>query len=219
MQGLSISGQYGGLNSAIYSMSSVFSSVSTRAPATSTERGVRILPRCIRASNYDPMMNCLACQGLYHVKPEKPDGFAAWQKGLLQDLVGIQEQGTRLCLQGTKTPLRAWGLSTNTPYISLSIKSEEAEDASPACPIISPSFFIDRGITGDTSSSGKVSEELQGIRPRLRMASPHAISCGWEDCSSKASQRLALDMQGELEDWFQKKDYFICVDASRNIER
>ena len=67
----------------------------------------------------------------------------------------------------------------------------------------------DRRTSGETAEGGEVSSELRGQRSKLKLR----LQCNYDVSEKKADQLsgyLRLDMIGDLEDFFQRKDYYIA---------
>lgn len=67
----------------------------------------------------------------------------------------------------------------------------------------------DRRTSGETAEGGEVSSELRGQRSKLKLR----LQCNYDVSEKKAEQLsgyLRLDMIGDLEDFFQRKDYYIA---------
>ena len=67
----------------------------------------------------------------------------------------------------------------------------------------------DRRTSGETAEGAEVSSELRGQRSKLKLR----LQCNYDVSEKKAEQLsgyLRLDMIGDLEDFFQRKDYYIA---------
>ena len=67
----------------------------------------------------------------------------------------------------------------------------------------------DRRTSGETAEGGEVSSELRGQRSKLKLR----LQCNYDVSEKKAEQLsgyLRLDMIGDLEDFFLRKDYYIA---------
>ena len=67
----------------------------------------------------------------------------------------------------------------------------------------------DRRTSGETAEGGEVSSELRGQRSKLKLR----LQCNYDVNEKKAEQLsgyLRLDMIGDLEDFFLRKDYYIA---------
>lgn len=66
----------------------------------------------------------------------------------------------------------------------------------------------DRRSTGDTTGGGKIPEELvvARIKLKIRLILSYKVE---ESCAVKLSNRLSIDLLGELNDWFIRKDYYL----------
>ena len=76
-------------------------------------------------------------------------------------------------------------------------------------PVNSVTFTLhDRRSTGDTTGGGKIPDELvvARIKLKIRLILSYKVE---ESCAIKLSNRLSLDMLGELNDWFIRKDYYL----------
>lgn len=161
-------------------------------------------------------MNCWGAKGYTMVKPENLMALLHGRKDCYKTWSAFKNKALDFACKDLKR-LYDMGLIDQYPVYQPFYKSEEAE-AHHCMPDHITIFFKDRQNMGDTTDGSKVSEELQGIRARLkwRLLTQYHVD---EKIAAKSSQRLALDMLGELEDWFQKKDYFIrkCQQEHRKI--
>ena len=67
----------------------------------------------------------------------------------------------------------------------------------------------DRRTSGETAEGAEVSSELRGQRSKLKLR----LQCNYDVSEKKADQLsgyLRLDMIGDLEDFFMRKDYYIA---------
>ena len=62
--------------------------------------------------------------------------------------------------------------------------------------------------SGDTTGGGKIPEELAAARIKLKIRLIFSYKVE-ESCAVKLSNRLSLDMLGELSDWFIRKAYYL----------
>lgn len=162
------------------------------------------------------LMNCWGAKGYTMVKPENLMALLHGRKDCYKTWSAFKNKALDFACNDLKR-LYDMGIINQYPVYQPFYKSEEAE-VHHSMPDHITIFFKDRQNTGDTTDGSKASEELQGVRARLkwRLLTQYHVD---DKIAAKASQRLALDMLGELDDWFQKKDYFIrkCQQEHRKI--
>lgn len=162
------------------------------------------------------MMNCWGAKGYTMVKPENLMALLHGRKDYYKTWSALKNKALDFACKDLKR-LYDQRIIDQYPVYQPFYQSEEAETHH-HMPDHITFTFIDRANTGDTSGGATVPEELQGVRARLkwRLYTQYHVD---EKIAVLESQRLALDMQGELEDWFQKKDYFIrkCQQEHRKI--
>lgn len=169
---------------------------------------LNVVQKCKSASSIKLYLlsNCWAMKGYTMIKPEnlmalmhgRKDYYASWSE--------LERKTIRFACKDLK---RLYNHHIIDFYLTYqAFFREEGEKKHHHMPDHITFTLHDRRSTGDTTGGGKIPDELVAARIKLkiRLILSYKVE---ESCAIKLSNRLSLDMLGELNDWFIRKDYYL----------
>ena len=151
------------------------------------------------------IMNCWASKGYTSIKPAKLMDLFHGDSHYYTSWSALERKALRFACDDLK---RLYDNHIIDQYLTYQPYFEEAEEQQHHHMPEHITFTIhDRKNSGDVEE-GIVSQELIGRRCQLKMRLAYRYGVK-DEVAKMLSQRLSLDMLGELSDWFLHKDYYI----------
>lgn len=151
------------------------------------------------------IMNCWASKGYTCIKPDKLIAMLHGSKTFYKSWSTLEHKALKFACKDLK---RLYDNHLIDQYLSYQpFFNDTKEHQRHAMPEHITFTIHDRRNSGNGDLE-QVSEELRGRRSQLKMLLTMRYGVT-EETAKKLSMRLSLDMLGELNDWFQHKNYYI----------